>query len=398
MLLLNTACALLALVVSGMNIVSHLKNYRNPMAQRLIVRILILVPLFAIASWTNLYAPSVGAVVTPIREMYEALTIYTFYSLLTTLLGGERDIIFTCTGRQPLQLIAPLSFVRKNVDISDPPTFLIIKRAVMQYVWMRIVVTLLRPLLGGPAQIVLTVAYNVSITLALNSLTLFWVCLASDLAPYRPWPKFLCVKLIVFFSYWQTLGLSILHWLGAIGQKQSLSLISNTLLCFETLIFAFYHIRGFPASDYSSRPELPRLTFGAALKDVFGGRDLVHDFRKTFIDAQYGYHDFDSVEAVLDHPESASRQARLAAGLRYKNQGRSKYWIPVNAEVPKPQNYGSIVPVFDNEQEISWSDDDLDGDEAIYEIARQTYGDYNYPVVTEREEVEYRTVAEQWSS
>lgn len=395
LLVFNSVCALAALGISALNICMHLKNYRNPMVQRLIVRILVLVPLFAVASWSSLYAPSIGAWVLPLREMYEALTIYTFYSLLTSLLGGERDIIFTTTGRAPLQFVWPVRLWRKNVDISDPPTFLKIKRAIMQYVWVRVIVTILQLVPGSTAHLMLTVVYNISITLALNALTLFWVCLSSDLAPYRPWPKFLCVKLIVFFSYWQTLGLAILHYFKVIKDQDSLVLISNSLLCFETLVFAIYHIRGFPYSEYANRPELGRLYLGAAIKDTFGFADLMHDFKQTFVSARYGYHDFDSVEAVLDHPESASRQARLAAGLRYKNQGRSKYWLPLNAQTPKLwQNYGSIVSTTEPEQEISWAKDDIDGDEVFYAKARTTYGDYNYPVTIDREDPPYRTVAE----
>jgi hypothetical protein len=43
---------------------------------------------------------------------------------------------------------------------------------------------------------------NISFSLALYGLALFFMSTEEILERFRPYPKFLCVKLVVFFSYW----------------------------------------------------------------------------------------------------------------------------------------------------------------------------------------------------
>src|SRR5437016_5971783 len=131
-------------------------------------------------------------------------------------------------GRAPVNHLWPLNHVLSKVDISDPHTFLAIKRGILQYAW-------LKPILGfatiimkatntyqegyfslGSGYLWTGIAYNISVTVSLYSLGMFWVCMSKDLYPFRPVPKFLCIKLIIFASYWQGFFLSILVFAGAI--------------------------------------------------------------------------------------------------------------------------------------------------------------------------------------
>lgn len=55
--------------------------------------------------------------------------------------------------------------------------------------------------------------------LSLYCLAMFWACLSEDLAPFRVTSKFICIKGIIFFSFWQGLAISILVAIGAIKQS-----------------------------------------------------------------------------------------------------------------------------------------------------------------------------------
>lgn len=337
---LNTACTLAAVVIACSAVVQHLKNYRKPLDQRCIVRILFMLPLFASSAHANLYAPRLLAeTVNVTSELYEAFVIYTFYTYLTVLLGGERAIIYNATGRAPVRVLG------MRVDVSDPQVYVRIKRSIMQFCYARPVVALLAVLTRNTSlSIVVTVFYNISITLALNALMVFYACLKPDLAPYRVVLKFLSIKSVVFFSYWQGLAVAICAHFHLM--TNSLETVKYSLLCVEAVPIACLHYKAFPCSDYSATMPFgfARLRLQAAAADVFGVRDLCHDFLRTFGRGRYGPRDFDSVEAMLDHPDSQMRAKRIAAGLRYRDGGSSKYWLPPSSMrwmLANDRRYGS---------------------------------------------------------
>ena len=60
-----------------------------------------------------------------------------------------------------------------------------------------------------------------SVFVALYSLTVFWICLHKELKPFRVASKFLCVKGVIFFCFWQGLLISILVSLGIVTHSKS---------------------------------------------------------------------------------------------------------------------------------------------------------------------------------
>src|SRR5215475_5241501 len=67
----------------------------------------------------------------------KAFTIYTFFQLLINFLGGERSLIIMTHGRAPTRHLWPLNHILPKVDISDPYTFLNLKRGILQYAWLK---------------------------------------------------------------------------------------------------------------------------------------------------------------------------------------------------------------------------------------------------------------------
>lgn len=386
------------------------KNYRKPLLQRYVVRILLMVPIYSISSWVSLISFEAAKWLDPIRDVYEAFTIYTFFQLLINYLGGERNLIITTHGRAPVNHLWPLDHVLSPVDISDPYTFLAIKRGILQYAW-------LKPILGISAIVMKAtgtykegyidissgylwsgIIYNVSVTLSLYSLGLFWVCMHDDLKPFRPMPKFLCIKLIIFASYWQGFALSILVWLGAIPdnvegytQDNLAAAIQDALICLEMPIFAIAHWYAFSWHDYAdNRLSAARLPVWYAVRDAFGPRDLIEDTKETFSGDQYKYRQFDSNDKILAHEDSKSRLARLKAGMRYERGGRGKYWLPNPHEI---NEHTSLLQGGESSRERSQSrtngtldfdEPSLDpGEEDLYKKAKKMeFGDWNYPVIT----------------
>ncbi|KFG84269.1 DUF300 domain protein [Metarhizium anisopliae] len=402
-----------ATLLSVVSIWLQTKNYRKPLLQRYVVRILLMVPIYSIASFTSMVSLTAAAFIDPIRDIYEAFTIYTFFQLLINYLGGERALIIMAHGRAPVEHLWPMNHVLRKVDISDPHTFLSIKRGILQYAWLKPILaiaaivmkatgTYQEGYIGAKSGYFWSgIIYNISVTVSLYSLGLFWVCMHRDLTPFRPVPKFLCIKLIIFASYWQGFFLSILVWLGAIPDNVQgytrdnlAAAIQDALICVEMPAFAVAHWYAFSWHDFADNSILSaRMPLHHALKDSFGVKDLIEDSKETFRGNNYGYRAFDSGDKVMAHEDSQSRLARINAGMRYERGGKAKYWLPKPGEVSAtspllggPSSSRTGDTLFE-QQHGTFDEPELDEDEErLYNSARQLkYGDWNYPVITASE-------------
>lgn len=429
-------CALGSVLVTLFSAWRHIKAYYNPPDQRLIVRIHVLIPFFALTSFLGLTTPIAASILTPFEEVYEAFVIYTFFTLLTNLLGGERNVVLTTIGREPKDQLFPMNLFLAKVDISDPYTFLYVKRGILQYVWIKPLLSLATIMVSAldiSGSLWIAIVYNISISISLYCLALFWYCLHDDLQPFQPWPKFLCIKSIIFFSYWQSMILALLSYFQVLpADNPSLpARIQNTLLCIELFIFSIFQLKAFPppVPDITSMTSQARLPVHYALRDAFGLVDLVLDFKATFYGYSYNYREFNSIETVLEHPASRSRMARLANGMRYKDGGTAKYWLPEPGALTSTANNASLVnsqklteteflnpyldqsygtgssggpsmaavppdsDLFDNLDNFAISEKEFETDEELYRIARTfPYGDYNSPVITDQEPLHYRPI------
>lgn len=329
------------------------KNYRKPLLQRYVVRILLMVPIYSLSSWVSMISTTAAQFLDPVRDIYEAFTIYTFFQLLINYVHGERALIIMAHGRAPVHHLWPLNHVLPKVDISDPYTFLAIKRGILQYAWLKPILALAAIIMkatgvyqegyiGATSGYLWSgIIYNISVTVSLYSLGLFWVCMHHDLLPFRPVPKFLCIKLIIFASYWQGFFLSILVWLGAIPDDVEgytsdnlAAAIQDALICCEMPIFAVAHWYAFSWHDFADNSiSAARMPVKYAARDAFGIVDLIEDSKETFRGDKYSYRVFDSSGKVIAHEDSSSRFARLKQGMRYKRGGEAKYWIPRPEEV-----------------------------------------------------------------
>lgn len=343
--------AVLSTIIILASITLHLANYRKPFQQRLMLRIQLIVPLFALSCYCMITIPEsvlVKYLIVPLREVYEAFVIYTFFSLLTGMLGGERHIIIVTTGREPVQHPGFVRYLLPDLDISDLHTFLNIKRGILQYVWLKPAMSFgilffeavgiydMNDVSVTSVYLWVMILYNASVSLSLYCLAIFWKILWTDLKPYNPVGKFLCVKLIIFASYWQGILLAVLNFAGVLPQSAATEkdnniglAIQNALLCVEMIPFAIGHWFSFSYVPFTvSHIPNGRLKFRYALRDMFGIRDLVNDFKQTFYGDYYrDYKQFDSVDASVAHPDSKSRMSRIQQGLRYHGDGRQKHWI-----------------------------------------------------------------------
>ena len=178
--------------------------------------------------------------------------------------------------------------------------------------------------------------YNISITVSLYALAMFWVCMSQDLKPFRPMPKFLCIKLIIFASYWQGFFLSILQFLGAIPNHFAgytadnlAAAIQDTLICFEMPLFAAAHWYAFSWHDYADVTiSAARMPIRFAIRDSFGIRDLIEDTKMTFRGDLYDYRPL-RLRRQRHRPRRLPLPSRPYDGRHEIRAGRQRQiWIP----------------------------------------------------------------------
>lgn len=94
---------------------------------------------------------------------------------------------------------------------------------------------------------------------AMYCLVLFYFASHEDLAPIRPLSKFLCVKLVVFASFWQSIVIDLLFTFGVIKESESWTIydeknlaagLQDFIICIEMVIAAIAHAYAFPPRDY----------------------------------------------------------------------------------------------------------------------------------------------------
>lgn len=309
-----------------------------------------------------------------------------------------------------------------------------------------------------------SIVYNISIFMALYCLAVFWMCVNEDLASFRyviaslyvssingsldfrPMPKFLCVKGILFFSFWQSFCISILVAAGLIKQLgpytdlEHISLaLTDTLICFEMPIFAIAHMYAFSHTDYIDKHLMfaARMPVYYALRDAFGLKDVLEDFKSTLRGEGLNYREFEPAEGFVHRGQG--RERRIRAGLRYAEGGQKKYWLPMpvntaersNPEgpvgraarrvgAPEPEDEEVYAPLLEDQAadvvhdapdiarkkrsvrdgsgfdqngfELPF-DEPTDADEENYQQSRNyLFGDYHYPCIDASSELARKTM------
>ncbi|KAI0051529.1 DUF300-domain-containing protein [Auriscalpium vulgare] len=422
-----------------MSIYLHLKNYRKPLLQRMVIRIMLMVPLYAISSLISLFSLEAAFVIDVIRDIYEAFVIYCFFQLLLGYLGGERSLLILVHGRPPKTPPFPMNIFQRELDVSDPYTFLFLKRGILQYVQVKPLLAVASLVLKAAGKftegefradsgyLYVSIVYNTSICLSLYCLAMFWLSINEDLLPFRPMPKFLCVKGILFFSFWQSIAISMFASLGIIKQlgpytdKEHISLgLTDTLICLEMPFFAIAHMYAFSHRDYIDQRTayVGRMPMWYAARDAFGFKDVIEDTKSTLRGEGMNYRQFEPSEGYMH--QGLGRERRIRAGLRYSKGGKGKYWLPQPAgpgphgpmyravdrmagqdsleDAHAPLLAGEVDDIVHDEdgETLGYGDGDVntsggydlpfggtdEEDEKLFESSRQyIFGDYHYPCI-----------------
>ncbi|KAI0032129.1 organic solute transporter Ostalpha-domain-containing protein, partial [Vararia minispora EC-137] len=304
-------CTFFTLIACGVSfwlINKHLMWYTNKHEQRYIVRLLFMVPIYAIISTLSFVFWNHATALLLIRDCYEGVVLVSFFYLLLTYLSPDPEIqkaIFRADGlskendfararrgEKPQAWFFPLC--RLQAKPADGMYFLqLMKWLVLQYIIVRPGTTFAAVILNyiglycsdswSPrwAHIYITTLVSISVTIAMYCLVQLYLPIAPRLTSNRPVLKLFAIKAVVFLTFWQASFLSALATFGAVKNTpymtaQDINTGWGALLeTFEMALFAFLHVKAFPYRPY--RPPDPNAQRTPRL------RALAHafDFRET---------------------------------------------------------------------------------------------------------------------
>lgn len=294
----------------------HLRHYNSPGEQRWIVRILFFIPIYAFDSWLSLLLISKDhyyVYFNSVRDIYEAFVIYNFLSLCYEYLGGESSIMSEIRGNY----IRPANWLCCTCCLKGK-TYTIgflrfCKQATLQFCLVKPIMvasTLILLQFGkfsdgnfaiNDGYLYITIVYNISVSLALFALFLFYFAVKELLAPFQPVLKFFLVKSIIFLSFWQGVLLAILELAKVIrsvplynGERIEAGTVSagyqNFLICIE-MFFAAIGLRfAFPYSIYmeghlddNAKARDMQQSISSNLRDTVNPSDMFHDTLHNFM-------------------------------------------------------------------------------------------------------------------
>ncbi|KNC55848.1 uncharacterized protein AMSG_11291 [Thecamonas trahens ATCC 50062] len=297
-------CTVVATVLSAGHIFLHLTNFNQPETQRYIMRILLLVPIYAIDSWLSLYFHHWSLYLDTVRDVYEAYVIYNFFSLLITYLGGVSSASAVLARKPPLKHPLPLRWILQPMDVASPGFLHKCKLGALQFVLIKpamAVVAVVCEATGNyhegeildykAGYLYVTFINNVAVTTAMYALVVFYLSTKAELAPQQPMLKFLCIKAVVFFAFWQSIVIALLvkidviHDAGSWTSEDVATGLQDFLICVEMLVAAIFHRFAFTHAPYvivsgAATHKTPLL---ASARSAMSVADVLTDTHQTIV-------------------------------------------------------------------------------------------------------------------
>lgn len=287
---------LLAVPISVGEVVLHLYSWTNPRLQKYVVRILWMVPIYAIDAWLALRFKEAAIYLDTIRDCYEAYVIYTFTFFLIASLGDERTINQTLSEKPPQPHLWPFKYFLSPWRM-DGQFLSRCKHGVLSYTVVKLLITFISFWLVwsnkmgegvldfSKGYVYIAFINSCSQTWAMYCLILFYKANQDALAHIKPVRKLLCVKAIVFFSFWQSCAIAVLVHVDFISQDQQWTSYSvesvatglqEFLICVEMFFAAFAHMYAFSHHEYKD-PEKQKQSIWQNLGEMFDVADVGED-------------------------------------------------------------------------------------------------------------------------
>eukprot|EP00903_Cladosiphon_okamuranus_P010695 g10108.t1 len=292
-------CSAFAVGLSSLLIRRHLMHFSRPVVQSKIIGILWMVPIYAIDSFVSLRFKDAALYVDMLRDCYEGYALYLFLALMVGYLGDgdEYKVVDILEQSPPSEHAWPFGLVLKGPMPHGRAFLRFAKFGTLQYSVVKpigaLVALVLAPfglyiegdfsIYGGWLYISFVV--NLSVCYAFYCLGMFYFVLKMPLAPFDPVPKFLCIKAVLFLSFWQGIviaglvKMNLIHEMGGWTTDNVEKGIQDLLLCVEMLVIAIAHTTAFSSKPYEDGA--PQRDGESLLEAHFAHHSAIRDFNEV---------------------------------------------------------------------------------------------------------------------
>uniref|UniRef100_A0A7N0ZTV6 Uncharacterized protein n=1 Tax=Kalanchoe fedtschenkoi TaxID=63787 RepID=A0A7N0ZTV6_KALFE len=340
-------CTAGAIALAILHIYKHLLNYTEPTYQRYIVRIVFMVPVYALTSFLSLVFPDSSIYFNSVREIYEAWVIYNFLSLCLAWVGGPGAVVLSLSGRS----LKPSWFLMTcclPVLPLDGRFIRRCKQGCLQFVILKpvlVAITLILYAKGkykdgnfSPNQgyLYITFIYTISYSMALYALALFYFACRDLLKPFNPVPKFILIKSVVFLTYWQGVIVFLAAKTGFIKDADEAAEFQDFIICVEMLLAALGHFYAFSYKEYAGANIGGSSSFTGSLAHALSINDFYHDTVHQFAPT---YHDY----VLYNHEEGSE------GPIKY----RSRTFVPTGHEMDAVRRNKNMITNKVNDMQLS---------------------------------------------
>ncbi|RAH43430.1 OSTA/TMEM184 family protein [Aspergillus brunneoviolaceus CBS 621.78] len=300
-LIISGVFAIIASIVSIVPIMGHALHYTKPIEQRQVIRILGMVPVYSLVSWLSIYYYKESVYFEIIATSYEAVAICAFFTLLCHYIApdlhSQKAYFRNIT---PKQWIWPLPWLQRccggeqgfwRTPRSGLTWFNAVWVDIFQYCLLRVLLSILsiiteyfhiyceETLSPAFAYVWILALDCTAVGIAMFCLVQFYLQIKEVIDQHSPFLKLLCIKLVIFLSFWQSSLVSLLSSSGVIQaspkvQSPDITVgLPNLLISIEMALFAVLHMFAYPWEPYlpSNIGEVTDL-YGNGSAVVQGGR------------------------------------------------------------------------------------------------------------------------------
>ncbi|KZT05741.1 DUF300-domain-containing protein [Laetiporus sulphureus 93-53] len=267
--LIAGVCAVVTVLLTVINVLQHARHYTNPGEQRQILRVLYMPAVYAVISFFSYRYFRSYTYYSLIESAYESVTLSAFLLLLIEYVAAttkDHNVDNAISSKEKKKL--PLPFCCLRYRPTKAYFMYTLKWSVLQYVIIRPLISIVGIICQAEgvlcesgswsfktANAYLEVVDGVSITIALYGLIIFYALTKEELQGKRPLSKFLSIKLIVMFTFYQGLVFDalegrVIHATEYWTETNIADGLNALATCIEMVFFSGFMLWSFSASEY----------------------------------------------------------------------------------------------------------------------------------------------------